>query len=61
MGFPRQECWGGLPVPSSGDLPDPGIDPMSLLSAALVGWFFTTSSTWEALVYDSSKMFPLRL
>ena len=27
MGFPRQECWSGLPFPSSGDLPDPGIKP----------------------------------
>ena len=25
MGFPRQEYWSGLPFPSSGDLPDPGI------------------------------------
>ena len=29
MGFPRQECWIGLPCPSSGDLPDPGIKPAS--------------------------------
>ena len=29
MGFPRQECWSGLPVPSPGDLPDPGIEPVS--------------------------------
>ena len=29
MGFPRQEYWSGLPVPSPGDLPDPGIDPRS--------------------------------
>ena len=27
MGFSRQEYWSGLPVPSPGDLPDPGIDP----------------------------------
>ena len=27
MGFPRQECWSGLPFPSPGDLPDPGIKP----------------------------------
>ena len=26
MGFPRQEYWSGLPFPSSGDLPDPGIE-----------------------------------
>ena len=30
MGFPRQEYWSGLPFPSSGDLPDPGIKPRLL-------------------------------
>ena len=30
MGFSRQECWSGLPFPSPGDLPDPGIEPGSL-------------------------------
>ena len=29
MGLPRQECWSGLPFPSSGDLPNPGIEPGS--------------------------------
>ena len=29
MGFSRQECWSGLPFPSSRDLPDPGIEPRS--------------------------------
>ena len=29
MGFPRQEYWSGLPFPSPGDLPDPGIEPWS--------------------------------
>ena len=29
MGFFRQECWSGLPFPSPGDLPDPGIEPKS--------------------------------
>ena len=29
MGFPRQESWSGLPFPSPGDLPDPGMEPMS--------------------------------
>ena len=31
MGFSRQECWSGLPFPSPGDLPDPGIEPRSPL------------------------------
>ena len=29
MGFPRQENWSGLPFPSPGDLPIPGIEPLS--------------------------------
>jgi len=41
MGFPRQEYWNGLPFPSPKDLPDPGIEPMSL---ALADRFFTTES-----------------
>ena len=41
MEFSRQECWSGLPCPP-GDLPDPGIEPMSLMSPALAGRFFTT-------------------
>ena len=32
MGFSRQEYWSGLPLPSPGDLPDPGIKPVSLVS-----------------------------
>ena len=31
MGFSRQEYWSGLPFPSPGNLPDPGIEPTSLL------------------------------
>ena len=30
VGFSRQEYWSGLPFPSPGDLPDPGIETMSL-------------------------------
>ena len=35
MGFPRQEYWSGLPCPPPGDLPDPGIEPASLVFPAL--------------------------
>ena len=35
MGFFRQENWSGLPFPSPGDLPDPGIEPTSPMSPAL--------------------------
>ena len=39
MGFSSQKYRSGLPLPSPGDLPDPGIE---LVSPALVGRFFTT-------------------
>ena len=48
MEFFRQEYWSGLPFPTQGDLPDPGIEPMSLTSPALASTFFTTCTTWEA-------------
>ena len=35
MGFPRQEYWSGLPFPATGDLPDPGTEPVSPESPAL--------------------------
>ena len=48
MGFPRQEYWHGLPCPPAGDLPNPGTEPVPLMSPALAGGFFTTNPTWEA-------------
>ena len=47
LGFSRQEYWSGLPSPSPGDLPNPGIEPASLMSPALEGGLFATSTTWE--------------
>ena len=44
MGFSRQEYWSGLPCPAPGDLPDPGINPVSPTSPALLGGIFTTSA-----------------
>ena len=35
-------------MPSSRDLPDPGMEPMSLMSPALAGGFLATSATREA-------------
>ena len=40
-----QEYWRGLPFRSPGDLPNSGIKPTSLISLALAGRFFTTSTT----------------
>ena len=48
MRFSRQEYWSGLPFPPPWDLPNPGIEPVSLVSLALVGRFLTTSATWGA-------------
>ena len=42
MGFSRQEYWSKLPFLIPGDLPNPGIEPASLESPALVGRFLTT-------------------
>ena len=51
MGFSRQEYWSGLPCPSSGDLPDPGIKPPLLISPAKhqsAAWKSTVSSLIRA-------------
>ena len=44
-GSSRQEYWSWLPCPSPGDLPDPGIKPVSLTSPAMAHGSFTTSAT----------------
>ena len=41
MKFSRQEYWSGLSFPTSGDLPDTGIKPMSVMSPALASGLFT--------------------
>ena len=48
MKFLRQEYWSGLPCPSPGDLPDPGIEPMS---PALAVRFFTTEPPGKLLLF----------
>ena len=48
MGFPRQEYWSGLPLPSPGDFPNPGIEPRS---PELTGGFFTTEVPGKPLRY----------
>ena len=44
IGFSRQEYWSGLPCPPPWDLPEPGIKPMFLMSPALAGGFFTSTT-----------------
>ena len=50
MGFPRQKYWSGLPFPTLGDLPDPGIELTFPASPVLAGRFFTNWATWEYLL-----------
>ena len=57
MGLSRQEYWSRLPFPTPGDLPDPGIEPTSLVSSALAGGFFYHCATWEAFYYIT-VLFP---
>ena len=66
MGFSRQEYWSGWPCFLPGDLPSPGIEPVSPMSPILAGGFFTTCTTWAAqdivhaciLIY-TSHLYPL--
>ena len=69
MGFSRQEYWSGFPCPLPGDLPHLGIEPTSLMSHALAGRFFITSTTsrqgqrympFESLLFLTGKqqLFP---
>ena len=51
MGFPRKEYWNGLPFPSPGDLPDSGIEPVSLVSPALTYGLFTTEPLGKPTKY----------
>ena len=50
VGFPRQEYWSGLPFPSPGDLPGPGIEPVSPSPA---GGFFTTETPGKPKVENT--------
>ena len=59
MGFPRQEYWSGLPCFSPGDLPNSRTEPVSFMSPALAGRFFTTSDTWEAHMKFGNTQFSL--
>ena len=61
MEFSRKEHWSGLPFPSPGDLPNPGIEPLSLTSPMLGRSFFTTSTTWEAQSSPIISEFHFRL
>ena len=51
MEFSRQKYWAKLPLPTPGDLPNPGIESESFVSPAFSVWlffFFNHFTTWEA-------------
>ena len=48
MGFSRQEYWSGLSFLPSGDVPNPGIEPVSSMPPSLAGGLFYYLATWEA-------------
>ena len=56
MAFSRPEFRSGLPFPSPGDLPNPGIELTSLMSPELAGGFLTTSTTWETQINIPKSM-----
>ena len=56
MGFSRILEW--VAVPSSGGSPDPGVEPMSLVSC-LAGKFFTSRARWEVLLLHTTWPFSL--
>ena len=53
MGFSRQEYWSGLPFPSPGDLPNPGIQPES---PALAGRFLATEPPGLGLNISNTEL-----
>ena len=55
LGFSRKEHWIGLPFPSPGDLPNPGIKLAFLMSHSLIDKFFTTSTTMEKAMAPHSS------
>ena len=55
MGFSRQEYWSGLPFPSPGDLPEPGIEHASPEASPLAGRFFTTKPPRKPKCYNNKK------
>jgi len=51
MGFPRQEYWRGLPCPLPRDIPNPGMEPQSLMSPTLAGMYFNNIQLLMIIFY----------
>ena len=60
MKLARLKYWSGFPYPPLGNLPDPGVKCISLISPIVTSGFFSTTATWEALVlaYESQLASP---
>ena len=57
-GILQKEYWNGLPFSTPGDLPDTGIEPSWV--TCIGRWiFFTTSATWQALLFLSDTQMPI--
>ena len=61
MGFSRQKYGSELPFPTPGDLPNPGIKPMSLASPSLAGGFFTTLPPGKPSVQRHSSKYYIHI
>ena len=59
MGFFRQEYWSGLPCPPPGDLPDPGIKPMSPVAPALQVDSFPAEPPRKPYMQDKKQQLEL--
>ena len=57
--LPQARYWMELAIHFSRVLPNPGIEPASLISSELAGGFFTTKATWEALTLAYFQLIPL--
>ena len=56
LGILQQEYWSGLPCLPPGHLPNPGIKLVSLMFPALRSGFFTTSTTWEGILFKKKRL-----
>ena len=56
MGFPRQEYWSGLPFPSPGDPPDPGMEPSSPACRWILHHW--TTRVWKHILFIQDPHFP---
>ena len=55
MEFPRQEYWSGLPFPSPGDCPDPGIEPGSPALQADSLPFESPEKSYNGIIFSNLK------